>query len=120
MPSNPPLSDEEIYQQVGNIIQEFKLLECAECAEAIKQWLKDNGINGIHLQLKLIGKGNFIVSQRWDEWRTPITQNGTHYGIEVRNKVFDNLSTTGLSRNEWMEDFDCPSGQFSVEVIEIF
>jgi predicted DNA-binding ArsR family transcriptional regulator len=67
MLSNPPLSDEEIYQQIGAIVINFKLLQC-----------------------------------------------------EVRGKVFDNLSTTGLTREEWIEDFDCPSGQFTVEEIDSF
>ncbi len=120
MPSNPQVSDEEIYQQIGAIVDNFKLLQCAECAEAIKTWLKANGISGTHLQLKLVGRGYFIVSQRWEKGRTPITQNGTHYGIEVRRKVFDNLSTTGLNREEWIKDFDCPSGQFIIEEIENF
>ncbi len=120
MPSHPPLSDEEIYQQIGVIVISFKLLQCAECAEVIKNWLKANRINGTHLQIKLVGRGYFIVSQRWEEGRTPITQNGTHYGIEVRSKVFDNLSTTGLTREEWIKDFDCPSGQFIIEEIDSF
>ena len=60
MPSNPQLSDEEIYQQIGVIL------------------------------------------------------------IEVRSKIFDNLSTTGLTREEWIKDFDCPSGQFIIEEIDSF
>lgn len=120
MPSNSQFSDEEIYQQIGAIVRNFKLLQCAECAEAIKNWLKANGINGTHLQIKLVGRGYFIVSQRWEEGRTPITQNCTHYGIEVCSKVFDNLSTTGLTLEEWVKDFDCPSGQFIIEEIDRF
>lgn len=120
MSNQPQMSDEEIYQQIAQIAGKYKLLECAECATAVKQWLKANQINGIHLKLKLLGRGLFIVSQRWQEGRTPITQNGTHYGIEVRGKVFDNLSTYGLTREEWLADFDCPSGKFIIEEIENF
>ena len=120
MSSNPQFCDEEIYQKIASIVRNFKLLQCAECAEGIKYWLKANGINGIHLQLKLVGRGYFIVSQSWEEGRTPITQNGTHYGIEVRRKVFNNLSMIGLTREEWIKDFDCPSGQFIVEEIDRF
>jgi Papain fold toxin 2 len=40
MPSNSQFSDEEIYQQIGAIVINFKLLQCVECAEAIKNWLK--------------------------------------------------------------------------------
>ncbi len=120
MSSNPQFCDEEIYQEIASIVRNFKLLQCAECAEAIKNWLKANGINGTHLQIKLVGRGSFIVSQRWEESQTPITQNGIHYGIEVRSKVFDNLSTTGQTREEWIKDFDCPSGKFIIEQIERF
>ncbi|MFM6194452.1 MAG: papain fold toxin domain-containing protein [Planktothrix sp.] len=49
--------------------------------------------NGIHLKIKLVGRGLFIVSKRWDNNQTSITQNRTHYGIEARGKVFDNLSS---------------------------
>lgn len=114
------MSEEEIYQQIAQIVRRYKLLECAECATTIKEWLKANQINGIHLKLKLLGRGLFIVSQRWQDGHTPITQNGTHYGIEVRGKVFDNLSTFGLTREEWLADFDCPSGKFIIEEIERF
>ena len=111
---------DEIERQIANIIGQFQIFQCAECAEAIKKWLKANGIPGIHLKLKLKGRGQFIVSQRWDEGKTTITLNGTHYGIEAIDRVFDNLSTAGLSREEWIEDFDCPSGQFIIEEIEKF
>ncbi len=113
-------SDEEIHQHVANIIRVFGLLKCAECAEAVKSWLKQNGINGTHLKLTIIGRGNFILSERWDGSRESITENGTHYGVEVRSKVFDNLSTTGLSRQDWINDFSCPSRRFNVEEIEKF
>lgn len=115
-----PLDGDEIQEQIANIIRQFQIFQCAECAEKIKKWLKANGTPGIHLKLKVKGRGQFIVSQRWDEGRTTITLNGTHYGIEVSDRVFDNLSTTGLSREEWIADFDCPSGQFIIEEIETF
>jgi hypothetical protein len=30
-------------------------------------------------------------------------------------KVFDNLSAKGLSREDWIKDFDCLSGSFVVD-----
>ena len=47
-----------------------------------------------------------------------VTENGVHYGVEVFGLVFDNLSIYGLPRNEWIGDFDCPSGQFRVDELE--
>jgi hypothetical protein len=49
-----------------------------------------------------------------------ITQNGVHYGVEVRGRVFDNLSSDGLIRDEWIRDFDSHNGEFLVEELENF
>ncbi|PSB05265.1 papain fold toxin domain-containing protein [Merismopedia glauca] len=111
-------SNEEIYKQVTKIVSGFGIFQCAECAEAVKIWLRQNRINYTHLKLTIIGRGNFILSERWDGSKNSITQNGTHYGVEVCGKVFDNLSATGLSRKDWINDFTCPSGRFNIEEIE--
>jgi hypothetical protein len=37
------------------------------------------------------------------------------YGVEVFGKVFDNLSTEGLSREAWLNNFHCASGKFVVD-----
>jgi hypothetical protein len=113
-------SNEYIEQQIGKITQKFKVLQCVECAEAIKQWLKNNDIRGIKLRIKILGRGDFILSERWDGSQKSISQNGVHYGIEARGKVFDNLSRFGISREEWLQDFSCISGQFLIEEIEYF
>jgi hypothetical protein len=43
------------------------------------------------------------------------------YFIEVKffYTNFDNLSTYGLSREEWIADFRCPSGKFLIDEIGI-
>ena len=110
---------DEIEGEIAKIIGQFTVFQGAECAEAIKKWLKANGIPGIYLKLKVKARGQFIVSQRLDEGKTTITLNGTQYGIEVSHLVFDNLSTAGLSRERWIEDFDCPSGQFLIDIEDI-
>jgi len=48
-----------------------------------------------------------------------ITENGTHYGVEVYGLVFDNLSLDGLPRDEWIEDFNCPSGKFVIDELDV-
>lgn len=118
------ISDHEIYQQISKIVEQFSLMQCLGCAEAIKQWLKEQKINGIHLHLKLLPVGavryRFIVSARWQNGTEAISQNGVHYGVEVRGLVFDNLSVEGLSRENWVQDFSCPSGSFIIEEVEQF
>jgi Papain fold toxin 2 len=111
-------SDEEILQQVGQISIRFPLLECDRCAIAIMQWLNENGIEGKILRLKTKRRSEgFITSDRHvpDE---SITENGTHYGVEVLGKVFDNLSADGLSRSDWVKSFHCPSERFIVDELE--
>ena len=114
------MSDEEIYQQIGEIVRKFTLFQCAECAQAVKQWLKENNITGTLLKITPAYGGLFMVSERWKAGSEAITQNGLHYAIEVRGRVFDNLSTFGLPRNEWIKGFDCPGSTFKIEEVEQF
>ncbi|MDF0553628.1 hypothetical protein [Kamptonema sp. UHCC 0994] len=44
----------------------------------------------------------------------------SQYDVEVRGRVFDNLSTQGMFRTEWVKDFSCPSDGFVVEELENF
>lgn len=43
----------------------------------------------------------FITSCRVDG-NESITENGTHYGVGVMGKVFNNLSDEGLLYDEWI------------------
>ena len=96
------------------------IFPCVECAEAIKAWLKINGISGIHWQIAAVGRLKFIVSHRWQDRRESIAQTGIHQGIETYDRVFDNLSLDGLERETWIADFDCASGKFEVLELEVF
>jgi len=117
------LSEAEIYQAVLAIAKEFTVFECKQCADAIRRWLRQNGITGVYLKLEpaMPGRFQFMVSQRWKDGREAVSQNGVHYGIEVKEFVFDNLSTTeGLSRDNWIEDFDCAMGDLKLSELETF
>jgi Papain fold toxin 2 len=111
-------SDREIYQNVGDIVVRFKILECLECANAAMQWLKANGINGKIIRLKTkYSDEDFILSDRLMRKgiNDSITINGKHYGVEVRGRVFDNLSSEGILREDWVNDFHCLSEQFDIQ-----
>jgi hypothetical protein len=117
------LTDEEIYQEVGKIVNNFKLLECDKCATAIIRWLKENSINGTLWRLKTKYDGeDFILSDRLERLGIgeSITRNGTHYGVEIRGKVFDNISKEGLTKEDWIEDFHSFSDEFEIKIIEDF
>ncbi|AFZ11347.1 hypothetical protein Cri9333_0369 [Crinalium epipsammum PCC 9333] len=109
------LSEEEIFQEIGKIIQRFDLYQCDACARAILQWLQANNIQGKILKLKTATRRDgYILSWRLErqDITNSITQTGVHYGVEVLGRVFDNLSVEGMTREDWLNDFDCPSHQF--------
>ncbi|WP_058997070.1 papain fold toxin domain-containing protein [Leptolyngbya sp. NIES-2104] len=111
-------SAEEVYQVMLQIASEFPLLSCEQCARAMMQWLTANQIQGKISKLKTKRRGEaFISSDRFDPNQS-ITENGTHYGVEVLGQVFDNLSTVGLTRQDWLQDFHCPSESFTIEEID--
>jgi Papain fold toxin 2 len=111
------LTDAEVQEAIAKIIEKFRVLECEECAREIIEWCAKEGIEATLLQIKAC-KGRFILSDRWGEklimannpHNESITDNGKHYGVEVRGMVFDNLSTTGITREEWIQDFHSRSG----------
>jgi Papain fold toxin 2 len=115
------LSDEEIYREVAKIVVRFELLECYECALAVIQWLNENGIEGkiIKLQTKYKDE-DFILSDRLmgQSNNESITINGKHYGVEVRGRVFDNLSSSGMIKDDWINDFHCQSEEFDIKYLD--
>jgi hypothetical protein len=117
------LSSEEIYRKVGKIVSGFGLLECAECATAVLQWADQRGIERSLIKLKTrYDFEDYILSDRLEVRgiTEPITENGMHYGVKVRGKVFDNLSADGMDLEEWLSDFHCPSGRFVIQEMENF
>lgn len=97
------LSDEEIYQEVGKIVAKFNLYKCDECANAVMQWLQENGIEGKIIFIRTTKRKEYYILSKRLECRginESITLNSKHYGVEVRGRVFDNLSTDGLTRQD--------------------
>lgn len=110
---------EEIWQKVGKIAVSYPLLECDKCAIALALWLQARGIEETILRLRTHRKTEtFITSKRYGT-NESITENGTHYGVEVWGKVFDNLGKDGLLRTDWLADFECISGRFAIEEITL-
>lgn len=109
---------EEVWQAISRIVVKYPLLECDQCEIAVMQFLNKAGIEGKVLRLRTKRRSEvFIVSNRHglDE---SITENGTHYGVEVFGKVFDNLSAEGLTREAWIKDFNCLSGKFVLDELK--
>lgn len=112
------LTDEEIYREVGQIVSQFELLKCYECAKTVMTWLAENDIEGKVLELRTPYRDeDYILSDRLSSSES-ITDNGQHYGVEVRGLVFDNISPKGMRREDWLKDFHCQSEQFLVKELE--
>ncbi|WP_225902733.1 papain fold toxin domain-containing protein [Pseudanabaena sp. PCC 6802] len=108
---------------MGNLAIRFPLLHCEECANALKQRLKQRAIPGKLWRLSTqYDTEDFILSKRLEQQGCleTITENGVHYGVEVFGKIFDNLSKQGLSPEDWGSDFISLSNEFEVVVIEEF
>ena len=111
-------TDEEVFAEIGKIVVKFPLLQCDRCAKAVMEWVETNGIDGKILKLRTKNiRQRYILSDRIGE-NESITENGQHYGVEVRGRIFDNLSPEGLLKEDWLKDFSCSSGQFIVEELE--
>ncbi len=68
------------------------------------QWLTDNEIEGKVIELKTrYHDEDYIISDRIGNDQS-ITINGKHYGVEVRGRVFDNLSPQGMTRDDWLKN----------------
>ena len=113
----------ELYEAIGNIVIRFPLLHCQECANTLKKWLKQRGVPGRLWRISTrYDREDFILSARLEQQGCfeSITENGVHYGVEVYGKIFDNLSSQGLSPENWVRDFTSLSNDFVAEVIEEF
>lgn len=114
------LSDEKIYQEISKVVARFELLECYECATAVMQWLEENRITGRIVKIQTRLGEDYIISTRLENQgiTDSITLNGIHYGVEVKGRVFDNLSTQGLTRKDWLNDFQCAGGEFLIDYLD--
>ena len=121
MRESEQLKDEDLFNAIGQITLNFKILECDKCAKAIMQWLAQKRIKGKVIRLRTASSRQFhIISERLEQKgiRESITDNGVHYGVEVRGRVFDNLSAEGLPKEQWLKDFHCPTEQFIFEELD--
>jgi Papain fold toxin 2 len=113
-----PRSPQEIWDGISQVTAAFSLLECDKCAIAVLAWLNAQGCPGKVLRLRTKQRSDlYIISDRISSGES-ITENGTHYGVIIFGKVFDNLSGEGMPLEEWLNDFHCRSGRFTLEELD--
>ncbi|BAY73967.1 hypothetical protein NIES25_03750 [Nostoc linckia NIES-25] len=119
-------SNDELSKEITQIANRFKLFECVDCAEAIKEFLTQRRVPGKHIKLytgKAQGKYGNIYH---DVLQRNIATNGRHEGILIKIKgqeiVFDNIHHEGIAREDWMANLYCLAmdlgGGFEVTEIE--
>ena len=110
-------SDEDLYQAVGTITRQFPLLKCHECVIAIRSWLSRRQVPSKIWKISTKNDDeDFIVSDRLEQQgiTDSMTDNGVHYGVEVRGQIFDNLSPEGMALEDWVQDFHSISDELEI------
>ncbi|WP_375514202.1 hypothetical protein [uncultured Nostoc sp.] len=59
----------------------------------------------------------------WLEERNPTFQDFVEFhdlqhGVEVKRRIFDNLSTEALTKENWLNDFQCPGRYFLIDYLD--
>ena len=119
--SNPPDSapgevTSEILQGIYNIASSYKNLQCDECAYAIENYLKEQKIQGKHIDLNTPQPSARYDDYIYDDSLPPnsegisfaISENGHHEGVAVivngKDMVFDNHHPNGIPYEEWKKN----------------
>jgi RHS repeat-associated protein len=99
-------TDAEINKKVNDLINKIpneykKIYQCNQFATQLKIQLEEQGyVQKKDFQIIRIDSPFGIYSTKQDE----IIGLGYHYGIKVRNNVYDNLTPNGMNFNNWLLD----------------
>jgi hypothetical protein len=88
----------------------FKVLQCQECAQNIKNALLAAGHHGQLIEIRGTGGRDFMICVSHDGGQATITQNERHVGVRIDDTVFDNLHPDGMPFDQWLKDFDAIGG----------
>jgi hypothetical protein len=99
------LAREAIAKLPGSL---FKPLQCTQCASAMVEALKAQGIRGHVLNIR--AAGDFIASDLVRGGTTSITRNGFHQAVQVGDMVFDNFFPGGVAYSTYVESLHAIGG----------
>jgi hypothetical protein len=90
---------------VAKIPSVYKVnLKCLEFANDLKNGLKKAGIEGKTIVLE--SKSAYIVCKSYEAGKTAITRNGKHVGVQVGDRVYDNIHPEGIPYEQWISEFE--------------
>jgi hypothetical protein len=104
------VSSDDALAVAANAARGFQVLQCQECAAAIRSALLGAGHRGQWVEIRGAGGRDFMICLSYDGGQATITQNGRHIGIRVGDVVFDNLHPDGMPIDQWLADFDAIGG----------
>jgi len=84
-------------------VEKYGNFECKSAAIACIKNLKSNGFGGTVIDLQSSIANHSIWSKTAGK---VISTNGTHRGVMVNGKVFDNIHKKGTPYAEWIKDFE--------------
>ena len=100
----------------SEITHKYGHLQCMQCAEELRDELIRANLKGSILKLEASAKHTRgWIYMRNDQFQFPfamkpgqkwISDNGTHYGVEVFGTVYDNIFRNGISRADWPLQFE--------------
>jgi len=110
-----------ISEVVSKVAEGFDNLKCVECANAISNMLKKEGISGEIIQYHPTFNGKKVATPvHSDKAKKGISDSGVHQGVLVDGKVYDNIHTKGTDMDSWLKDKNHRGNGHIVETIKTF
>ncbi len=113
-------NDFELRQEIEDLASQFKIFECVECAEAIKQFLIERNISGKHIRLFTGSTEDPFSNIYHEKLKENIAVNGRHEAIAVMINngefIFDNIHPEGVFlKREWLSNFYFPGKDMGID-----
>ncbi len=104
---------DEIRQEIAAIASRYGVFQCVECSQAIKEFLTSIKVKGKQVKLDL-ERRDLPWSVIYDlKGEQQIATNGYHEGISItidgEEIIFDNIDSSGVRREEWLQNLTSPT-----------
>ncbi len=110
------MNDSELRPSITAIASCFRLFECVECANAIRQLLIVKNIPGKSICLSTGSTKEPFCNIYHERLQENISTNGRHEAIAVQineqELIFDNIHPVGISRVDWINNLYSPIQDF--------
>ena len=102
-----------IRKEIAAIASQYGVFRCVECSQAIKEFLTSIKVKGKQVKLDL-GRRDLPWSVIYDlKGEQQIATNGYHEGIAITIEgeeiIFDNIDSSGVRKQEWLQNLTSPT-----------